>query len=694
LRRPTSAWVIGAVFALLMILVCGAFALDRGLFQDDTNTLLLVKGFPSTIEMLFRPGGDPTLRLGAIPYVFALLFPYPALPLQVIYCLAWLASGVVIFLLLREIVPGARWVAFAGGCLALCSTGDFIAGSLVSLGYDLSALFYFGALVCLFRWWNRGRPGWLVASGLLLSASVWTGYAIVTSVILTPALLWVVAGRRLTRRLIATAAVWYAVFIPYLVVFLRFLGDTTGYAAQALLPLTLTERVRRTWPLFAHNFDPWSWGPARINWFAAPPRTIPTWLTVAFVALGVGAFLLVSWRIARDAPADGGEPPRRRETIWLVGAFLFFALAANASYAGVSWAPYFYRTQTVSRYWASLALAAGASLALGNRKWRLAAATALPAIFVGLGIAGGVNRQDYFLGYWRRHRRELLSIATAAPPVQRQTYVVLKVGHHPYFLATEAEYLARDWESLIQDDPGSWSRTALWASERGTSCSVESGQMSCTGEGPQSATVFPVASTRVFSYDADENRYRETPGTSSAGGPPPASEVSSFGEGLLEPPTFLGRFLPGAETMPDPHLYRHAASSAVFQGSLDRFGDGTSAARRSPLRRGFPAQAQGWTLLDGEAPKAVAVIVDGRQVARSEDFFERPNVSAALGRRCDCGWRLAFDTGTFSVGQHLLDVEVLGHARFSRYLLARERLTVSPGEAAPPDGTASRLAPR
>ena len=127
---------------------------------------------------------------------------------------------------------------------------------------------------------------------------------------------------------------------------------------------------------------------------------------------------------------------------------LVLALASNGAYAFVQDSQFFYRTQIVSRYWSSIALALLA-FSIGRlaarRPWF---ALAIPAGFVALGSYGGLDRQDYFLAYWRRHRLELSSILRVAPSLAPDSVLALRVPAGPPYLASAAQYLARKrWPS-------------------------------------------------------------------------------------------------------------------------------------------------------------------------------------------------------------------------------------------------------
>jgi len=138
----------------------------------------------------------------------------------------------------------------------------------------------------------------------------------------------------------------------------------------------------------------------------------------------------------------------------VVALFVLMALAANAAYANLQFADIRYRTQVASRIWASLALGILAGWAAARWPRARLGILALPALFVGLGIWAGLERQDFFLSTWRLHRRELLSIVASAPAIRAGTGVILRSATiPPTYLATQVDYLARAWLGLLYDEP-------------------------------------------------------------------------------------------------------------------------------------------------------------------------------------------------------------------------------------------------
>jgi hypothetical protein len=553
---PTRTRILAAlVFFTLTVLVWGLFALDRGTWQDDTSFLAVAKSRVGFLNRCCTPTVSPTRVLSVFPYAIALLTRAPLVTLQLLYGLTWFAAGALIFEIVRLLFPEEHLLAYFAGCLTVCATSDFLTDSLVSLHYQFTVVAYFAAVNCLFRAFRKGRWLWVPPMAIFLSWSLWTSDGAFTSVVLTPLLLWVWNDFRISRRLIALSAAWYAVFAPYAVLFTKFLLDPHSYAAVALVPMTWGDRIARAWSLFSLNFEPWRWSLTRLNWFAPQGRAVPVAFSVAVSAAGAVLFLFAGIRIGRARTAEDRTCAKRwRQRLGFAVLALIMALASNAAFANVQVSEYAYRTQIFSRYWASIFIAIATSLFSEYRLLRHGRFV-LPVAFVFLGLYGGLDRQDYYLRFWQRHRLELRSIVRTVPGIASDGNLLLDVpSPHPY-LATEADYLARCWTSLLYDDASMSGRTYLWDESR-VECQVEGERVACrdmNGSGRFSA---PISKLVVLRYRLASNRYEMADsatlaaslGAASVAGYDPSALIRKGPTGLarelLRGPIGLARFLP------------------------------------------------------------------------------------------------------------------------------------------------------
>jgi hypothetical protein len=177
------------------------------------------------------------------------------------------------------------------------------------------------------------------------------------------------------------------------------------------------------------------------------------------------------------------------------------ALASNAAYANIQFADIYYRTHVLSRIWASLALGILAGWAAARWPRARLGVLAVPALFIGLGTWGGLERQDLFLSTWRRHQRELLSIASIAPAIRPGTGVILRSGTMPpTYLATQADYLANAWLELIYDEPVTHG-LRLWPPVRGSGCRPTPKGLDCWHEADAGCVAAGRCAPDHFDYD-------------------------------------------------------------------------------------------------------------------------------------------------------------------------------------------------
>ncbi|MDQ1469612.1 MAG: hypothetical protein QOJ99_1092 [Bryobacterales bacterium] len=71
-------------------------------------------------------------------------------------------------------------------------------------------------------------------------------------------------------------------------------------------------------------------------------------------------------------------------------------------------------------------------------------------------------------------------------------------------------------------------------------------------------------------------------------------------------------------------------------------------------KAGREVEVQGWALMNGRSPTEVAVRVDGRNMGSFGDFFERPDVARALGKKSPSGWRIKFSAEHLTPGEHIM----------------------------------------
>ncbi|HEX5855863.1 MAG TPA: hypothetical protein VFZ57_09600 [Thermoanaerobaculia bacterium] len=499
-------------WALLTLLVWGLFAFDRGLFQDDVSILSfyqqtrLSPGLPAT---LWAPMGTPTRALLGLPFFLALATGQPVLFLQLFYGCVWFATGWAAARLTKSLFPGASRTAWLAGALTVTATSDMLTNSLVATGYNVCVLLALLALDSGVRFVRGARPAWLVCALACALGAVYTVDGASVALALAPLLFLVAAGGFTARALFAGAA-WCAALAPYGLTMLASLRDPSTYLVLATRSLSPVERLTRTFILAANNVLPWQWALDRPPFGEPPPHVLPPWLAVA-AAVGGLAILRHGLRHAGEDEEAEGAPRRGLVLAWLIAA----ALLSNAAFAAVQFSEIFYRTHVLTRVLTSAVIAWAAGRLLARRDRGRFLGGALAGTFLACGVAGGIERQDYYLSISRRHRAELGSIVAQVPRARPDTDLLLVLPSYPGFQAMKVTYLARRWLTLLYPDPDFRPSLFLWSSNAGTACEAEPGgfrcleaeERSCFTAGTCPGRKLAWAKTIVLTYDPAESRF-------------------------------------------------------------------------------------------------------------------------------------------------------------------------------------------
>lgn len=500
-KRGRSALLDGIAAVIVTILVWGVSAFQRGLWQDDTQ--VMGEAFERSMRAhpildLFLPMDTPLRRLAVLPTAIAHATTEPIAMLHVLSAAIWLAHGLLAGWIIGLLLPGRRWTRFAVIGLTLTATSDYTTGSLVPLAYNTAALMLLTAAGCGLRWLRGG--GWmaLAASATLLAASLLTMDVALPAVPLLAALFVLIGGRDTPRRVAGLLAAWSLVLGPIAIAEWTFLRDPESYAAIALRPLEPIVFVKRSLSLWLTNVTPWAWPFARPVWYAPSGAVVSaTWMILGSAC--AAAVVLFRLRTKEDGPHENDRAGDGWRSLWLAALFLLMALAANAAYAGVQFSDLHYRTHILSRIWTSLAIGIAAGLALRVPRLR-ALAYGVVIAFVFLGTWGGMERQDFFLGTWHRHQRELASLLTAAPSVRPGTAIILRGSSSRHeLMATEADYLAQHWLGLLYSDPRL--RTLRLDPTRGSACRPAAGGVECWPEGQRACKAAGTCAPTAFGFD-------------------------------------------------------------------------------------------------------------------------------------------------------------------------------------------------
>ncbi|MGA8809571.1 MAG: hypothetical protein WB973_17000 [Thermoanaerobaculia bacterium] len=449
----------------------------RGLWQDDTLLLRLARDFQGHgFVAAFTPVVTPLRRLYSLPCRLALATPQPVLTMHLIFGAVWLGQALAAGWISRLLMPGRRLTQFLAICLTLTATSDYLTDNLTAIGYNISAFMLLLAVGCSLRYMLGGRIGWIALACAATSVSIWTIDVAIPALPFVPLILFWRGGTEAWRRIFLVLSALGLTLAHAAQVEWRFLHDPASYAAVALLPMRLGDRLHRTIVFWAENFTPWRWVFARSVWYPRPPAAIPWW------AMALAAGVAAAWFALRARRTQNPDlPERTARTLVLAAIFAAMALIANAAYAGLQMAEIHYRTHILSRTWASLAVAVSAGWAVQQWPRFRNLVLLVLVLFVGFGVWGGLERQDLWVSTWRLHKKELLSIVTAAPALTPGTGIILRSPPTPdLYLATEAEYLAQSWLILLYDDPAI--HALRMTPDRGTGCRATPEGLACWRE--------------------------------------------------------------------------------------------------------------------------------------------------------------------------------------------------------------------
>ena len=506
------------LYVFLTLLVWGLFAFDQGLFHDDAAHLAWAQ--QCRLDARHRASSTPLtaptrLLLGA-PYILAWASPAPAAVLQLVLGVYWLLSGFAVVALARRLFPWSRALALVAGALAVTATSDL----LTNTGTGHRILF-FGPDACRRPRGGAALPGDRPARGPRRGGARPERRA--------PRV------RRCDPRRRARPASLPRRAGPGRPP----LGRDRGRLAPFPRPLRRRlrpfpegsgllrgGRVRRRSTRSARAVSPPRSSPTRScrggGRSAGPPGSstcpplVPVWVYVLAALAGAAAFLAATAADRRGigsrrprpgtptalARRGGSRPHDRRDARRVLGRP---ARRGSVPHAPRDAPPH----------------VASPRPRRGGARARLRAprlALALPVFFVGLGVAGGVERQDTYLATWRRQRAELASILEAVPALDPRATLVLSLAPDPGgFQATRVPYLASAWMSLLWDDPSVAGRTVVSLPRWGADCRPVAAGLSCAG-GPGSG-LYRVARARRAPV---RRRRRSGTGSSRSSRSPPA----------------------------------------------------------------------------------------------------------------------------------------------------------------------------
>jgi hypothetical protein len=115
-----------------------------------------------------------------------------------------------------------------------------------------------------------------------------------------------------------------------------------------------------------------------------------------------------------------------------------------------------------------------------------------------------------------------------------------------------------------------------------------------------------------------------------------------------------------------------------LRGNIDLIAVHGEAGDKAPRQ----IDVHGWALTSSQTPADVGLRVDGRLIAGTSSFFERPDVVHTLGEKSPSGWKISFPSDSLAPGQHVIAALVRAQEGGDPRLLKEQMFTVAAEDAA------------
>ncbi len=398
---PLTRWLILAVLLGLAILLWLPFRFNVGFSGDEWYFY-----YHSSYTALW---GQPSRPLIALPNVIAYgLSPGSFLGFNVMLTLVVFLRGALTYTIMRQIKLG-RTFAFLTAALAMAIPADMGTYYMGAVAVYSSSVFYLLAVVVFLAYWKTRRLIFLILMINLQMLCLGIYEATYPLILVTPLLL-LILHRRINRRLIMTAILWY--LIPALNV-LRYAllvsnqPEALGYQG-GLLDLDVGRMISGTWGIFQRHFID-GWLPTR---FAFDASFIP------FALIAAAIVFVAVLRLSRP-PTD---VPMNRQTLLVIAITgIIILLLSVAIYIPTNARTDHLRTYYTSVIGAALTIVALLTLIASNR-WVVA------ALVAGLCALGTLRLLEQGADFQRRSEAQqtiLLNALDIAPDIAAWSGVIV-----------------------------------------------------------------------------------------------------------------------------------------------------------------------------------------------------------------------------------------------------------------------------
>ncbi len=425
---------VSALYFLLVLFLWAPFGLANGMPYETTfvyfsETHPLIKGF-------FYKGDRLRIHMSFFYHLSYLLAEVlriggSFLTYQIVYALLWWARGVLMFLILRKLIPKYALFNYLVGALVILHASDHAlnwVGQLNQFGMIFWMLLSFYMLVSSLKEEVPRRTLFYVVLSLIFAyMSLWSYESQLLIIFLFPALL-LTSYFGFAKRNVLIICIYYIVPATYgYLNLVRYFGPHAGGTYQE----SVLREDLGIYPMLSDlafnivaSLKFW-------NWAAALPGNYPQdqFISIMFPSAAAIVFIGGAFILSKMFWKSSGEnafPSARYLSIILV-AGLILLISSFPAYLILNSARSLWRTQFLSGIGAALVM--GSLISLVHAPFRNAFRF-MALLFVGatisfFGTSAALKAAAFHYDIWERHRQAIAQVLHVAPNVNPGTVVVL-----------------------------------------------------------------------------------------------------------------------------------------------------------------------------------------------------------------------------------------------------------------------------
>jgi len=434
LSTPSSKPLLVAAVTYFLILLCvwGMFSTTSGLPWETYFTVYsesspgwrgffyssdLMRAYNATFFHIAYLLGEATgMRGSFIPY-------------QIVYAALWWSRSLLIFLIVRRLVPDSGVLPFSIGALALLHSSDTLVqwiGQMHQFGYFVWLLLALYMLVLAFQQTSAGRAvSYVMLACIFEQLCLWTYEGPLFIVLAAPMVFIVLFQPQSLKRVAALCAIWYAAPAVYLwLTFERYLHSGGHTYQEGLLRTTFTPgAILSDWVFnVRYSLSFWAWESVESHLYHSQVLMLTAGATLTFMVAGLWFARTENRRWIQPTPL------RDKPLLQLLGAGIIFLFLSFPAHLLLAAARTPRRTQLLSSIAAAIVLGTTASILAGvmrRDRWRpvLAILFVVPIVWIGATRTlerGGALRRD-----WNINLQGMQQLLRAAPVVRDGTIVVM-----------------------------------------------------------------------------------------------------------------------------------------------------------------------------------------------------------------------------------------------------------------------------